>query len=193
VRPVIWPVVSVAICVEVSALSSVVVIAANCVEVRPCTCVLVSAATCVVVKLPRSVVVSEVICAELKPPSCVVVRASSCVVENPAISYLRLVECYAAGPEAIRRGEEITRSFTIFLEEGYRYRPQAQEVPRLSSQAIAGAVFEVVRRHIARDDYASLQQHLPQLTYIAIAPFTGPRDAVGLVEKLSAREPFGRA
>ena len=37
------------------------------------------------------------------------------IAANPAISHLRLVECYAAGPEAIRRAEEITRSFTIFL------------------------------------------------------------------------------
>ncbi len=60
------------------------------------------------------------------------------VVANTAISHLRLVECYAAGPDAIRRAEEITRSFTIFLEEGYGYRPQARELPHLSSQAIAG-------------------------------------------------------
>lgn len=109
------------------------------------------------------------------------------IVENPAISHLRLVACYAAGPEAIRRAEEITRSFTIFLEEGYNQRPQAQELPRLSSQAIAGAVFEVVRRHIARGDYAGLRRRLPQLTYIAIAPFTGPQEAAGLLEELSAR------
>jgi AcrR family transcriptional regulator len=109
------------------------------------------------------------------------------IVENPALAHVRLVECYAAGPEAIRRAEEITRSFTIFLEEGYRYRPQAQELPRLSSQAIAGAIFEVVRRHIARADYAGLTRHLPRLTYIAIAPFTGAQEAVGLVGELSAR------
>ncbi len=109
------------------------------------------------------------------------------IIENPAISHLRLVACYAAGPEAIRRAEEITRSFTIFLEEGYRHRPEAEELPRLSSQAIAGAVFEVVRRHIARGDYAGLKGRLPQLTYIAIAPFTGPQEAVELVTALSAR------
>ncbi|MGP0100935.1 MAG: TetR/AcrR family transcriptional regulator [Solirubrobacteraceae bacterium] len=109
------------------------------------------------------------------------------IVENPAISHLRLVACYAAGPEAIRRAEEITRSFTIFLEEGYNHRPQAQELPRLSSQAIAGAVFEVVRRHIARGDYAGLRRRLPQLTYVAIAPFTGPQEAAVLLEELSAR------
>ena len=107
------------------------------------------------------------------------------IVENPAISHLRLVECYAAGPEAIRRAEEITRSFTIFLEEGYRYRPQAEELPRLSSQAIAGAVFEVIRRHISHGEAAALARQLPQLTYIAIAPFTGSEEAIRLVEQLS--------
>ncbi len=109
------------------------------------------------------------------------------IVENPAISHLRLVACYAAGPEAIRRAEEITRSFTIFLEEGYNYRPQAGELPRLSSQAIAGAVFEVVRRHIARGEYEQLRRRLPQLTYVAIAPFTGPEEAAHRLERMVAR------
>ncbi len=45
----------------------------------------------------------------------------SLIVENPAISHLRLVECYAAGPAAVKRAEEITRAFNIFLEEGYVY------------------------------------------------------------------------
>jgi AcrR family transcriptional regulator len=106
---------------------------------------------------------------------------------NPAISHLRLVECYAAGPAAIRRAEEITRSFTIFLQEGYGYRPQAQELPRLSSEAIAGAIFEIIQRHIARDDFAGLLPRLPQITYIAIAPFTGPQEAVELIEAIGAQ------
>lgn len=51
------------------------------------------------------------------------------VVVHPALSHLRLVECYAAGPAAIRRAEEVTRSFTIFFEEGYRARPDASRLP----------------------------------------------------------------
>jgi AcrR family transcriptional regulator len=109
------------------------------------------------------------------------------IAANPAISHLRLVECYAAGPAAIRRAEEITRSFTIFLQEGYGYRPQAQELPRLSSEAIAGAIFEIIQRHIARDDFAGLLPRLPQITYIAIAPFTGPEEAVELIEAIGAQ------
>jgi AcrR family transcriptional regulator len=110
------------------------------------------------------------------------------IASNPAISYLRLVECYAAGPEAIRRAEEITRSFTIFLEEGYHYRPEARSLPRLCSQAIAGAFFEIVQRQVAAGEFAALQALLPQLTYIALAPFTGAEEAIGLVEEIKARE-----
>ncbi len=109
------------------------------------------------------------------------------IAANPAISHLRLVECYAAGPAAIRRAEEITRSFTIFLQEGYGYRPQAQRLPRLSSEAIAGAIFEIIQRHIARNDFAGLLPRLPQITYIAIAPFTGPEEAVELIEAIGAQ------
>ena len=108
------------------------------------------------------------------------------IAENPAISHLRLIECYAAGPDAVRRAEEITRSFTIFLEEGYSYRPEAAALPRLSLNAITGAIFEVIQRHVARGDTAGLARRLPQLTYIAIAPFMGPAAAVNVLEKLSA-------
>jgi AcrR family transcriptional regulator len=110
------------------------------------------------------------------------------VVQNPAISHLRLVECYAAGPAAIRRAEEITRSFTIFLEEGYRYRSQAASLPRLCSQAITGAIFEIIRRQVAAGEFATLSAHLPQLAYIAIAPFAGAQEAIELVEEIKARE-----
>jgi len=113
------------------------------------------------------------------------------IAENPALSHLRLVECYAAGPDAIRRAEDSTRSFTIFFEEGYSYRPQAQQLPRLCSQAIAGAIFEIIQRQIARGDTAGLLRRLPQLTYIGIAPFTGAAEAARLVTQLRASHPLG--
>ena len=97
------------------------------------------------------------------------------------------MECYAAGARAIRRAEEITRSFTIFLEEGYRYGERSSP-PRLFSHAVAGAIFEVIRRRAAGGEWAQLPRHLPQLTYIALAPFTGPPRAIELVEEIKARE-----
>lgn len=118
------------------------------------------------------------------------------IVENPALSHLRLVESYAAGPDAIRRAEDITRSFAIFLEEGYRYRPQASELPRLCSQAISGAIFEVVQRHVGRGDFDGLTRQLPLLSYVAIAPFTGPEEAVEKLEQIASGDttaPLARA
>jgi AcrR family transcriptional regulator len=113
------------------------------------------------------------------------------IVSNPAISHLRLVECYAAGPVASRRAEEITRSFTIFLEEGYHYAGNVRSLPRLSLQAITGAIFEIVQRQIAEGDTGGLSARLPQLAYIAIAPFAGAEEAIRLVEGMKGREDAG--
>jgi AcrR family transcriptional regulator len=107
---------------------------------------------------------------------------------SPALAYLRLVECYAAGPAAIRRAEEITRSFTIFFEEGYGVRPEAGTLPRLTSQAISGAVFEMIQRHASRHEVGVVPSLLPQLTYIVIAPFVGAEAAIEILRELIVRE-----
>jgi AcrR family transcriptional regulator len=107
------------------------------------------------------------------------------IISHPSLAHLRLVECYAAGPDALSRTEDITRSFSVFLEEGYRFRPEARALPRLCSHAIVGALFETIYRHIARGDVAALARQLPLLAYIALAPFTGPADAVELVTRMS--------
>jgi AcrR family transcriptional regulator len=108
------------------------------------------------------------------------------IISHPSLAHLRLVECYAAGPDALSRTEDITRTFTVFLEEGYRYRPESRSLPRTCSQAIVGAIFETIYRHIARGDIAALARQLPLMTYVALAPFTGPVDAIALVTRMSA-------
>jgi AcrR family transcriptional regulator len=108
------------------------------------------------------------------------------IAEHPAIAHLRLVECYAAGEAAIRSIEEFVRAATIFLEEGFTYREQNRELPRLCTQAISGAVLEVLSRKVARGESAELPRHLPQVTYIALAPFLGTEQAIGAVTRASA-------
>jgi hypothetical protein len=110
------------------------------------------------------------------------------IVLNPAISHLRFVECYAAGPEAIRRAEDAAHPYTMFVQEGYCYRAEASRLPRLISQAIAGGFFEIVQRDVAEGRWATLRARLSQLTYIALAPFTSAQKAVELVRGFKARE-----
>ena len=108
------------------------------------------------------------------------------IASHPTLSHLRFVECYAAGPSAFARSEDLIRSFTVFLQEGYS--ASARELPRLCSQAIAGAISESIYRHIVRGETAALAGQLPRLAYVAIAPFTGAEQAVQLIREMSARE-----
>lgn len=108
----------------------------------------------------------------------------------PAFAHLRLVEAYSAGPSAIRITEEVLRSAGIFLEQGFSYRDEARELPRLCTRAITGGVLEIVYRHVARGEAASLPRRLPQLTYVVLAPFTGVEQAIKLVREASARQPL---
>jgi AcrR family transcriptional regulator len=108
----------------------------------------------------------------------------SLIVSNPAIAHLRLVECYAAGPIAIRRAEDNTRTFAVFLEEGFATSPDASERPELWAEAITGAIFEIIHRYVREGDFAALERRLPQLVYVAIAPFVGPAHAIRSVERM---------
>ena len=112
------------------------------------------------------------------------------IAENPAIAHLRLVECYAVGAAAIRVTEEIMSAATIFLEEGFSYAGEARIVPRLSSEAITGAILELVHRHVARGDAAELPRYLPQLTYIVLAPFVGAEEAIRRVSEMRTANGF---
>jgi AcrR family transcriptional regulator len=108
----------------------------------------------------------------------------SLIVSNPAIAHLRLVECYAAGPTAIRRAEDNTRTFAVFLEEGFATRARTVERRELWAEAITGAIFEIIHRDVREGDFAALERRLPQLVYVAIAPFTGPAAAIRFVEHM---------
>ena len=117
-----------------------------------------------------------------------VLRVVTGVVEaNPEFAHVRLVDCYTAGPVAVDHMEQLRGAAGVFLQEGFRFRRQAGVLPTLCVEAITGAVFELVRRDLAAGDGAIVPRRLPQLTFVAIAPFTGPRVAARIVRDLSAR------
>jgi len=109
------------------------------------------------------------------------------VAGNPGLTHLRVVECYAAGTAAIEQTEQLKRAAVIFLQEGFTTSPAAARMPRLAAHAITGAVFESFYGQASRDELAELPRQLPLLTYLATAPFIGPKPAITAVEKLSAQ------
>jgi len=108
------------------------------------------------------------------------------IASVPDLAALDFVESYAAGPAAIRRSFESRMAYTLFLEEGYRQRPEAEALPRLGSEAIAGAILELMRREAVRGRIERMRDLAPQATYLALAPFLGPGEALRRVEERMA-------
>ena len=114
------------------------------------------------------------------------------IAGNPALTHLRVVECYAAGTAAIEQTDQLKRIALIFLQEGFTVRPAAARLPRLAAHAIIGAVFESFYGQVSRGELAEIPCQLPLLTYLATAPFIGPKRAIAAVERLTAQA-IGRA
>lgn len=102
-------------------------------------------------------------------------------VERPEFACIDLVESFAAGPEAIRRSIGNRTAFTLFLEDGYRQRPEAEALPRLCSEAIGGAIWELLRRRYVSGRIETAYELVPEVVYLALAPFVGPVEALELV------------
>lgn len=102
------------------------------------------------------------------------------IATEPQLARLQLLDCYAAGHSSVRRAHELVASLALFLEDGYANCDPRARPPRLYTQAVAGAIAEMLRRPLARGRPQALLRELPRLTYIALAPFTGVREAVRL-------------
>jgi AcrR family transcriptional regulator len=106
--------------------------------------------------------------------------------DNASLMRLALIETSTIGRELATRLYDLMMAFAIFFEEGYRYRREAEALPRLCSEAISSALFELLYREVRRTSDQQFSDLVPYVSYIALAPFMGADDAGGFVEaKLS--------
>jgi AcrR family transcriptional regulator len=104
------------------------------------------------------------------------------IAGDPALAHLWLVESFAAGPAAVQHAEEMMVICTLYLQEGYHYSERAALLPQLCSEAIVGAIYEIVYHELDEGRGVRVGELLPELAYIAIAPFTGVQEAAELIE-----------
>jgi AcrR family transcriptional regulator len=102
---------------------------------------------------------------------------------NPDLVWVGIVESYAAGSAAIVRAFDNRMAYTLFLEEGYRQRTEGESLPRLCSEAIGGAILELIRKQAMLGRSEQMLAVLPQAAYVAIAPFTGAAEALELIRE----------
>jgi AcrR family transcriptional regulator len=106
----------------------------------------------------------------------------SYVALHPDLAALELMETHVAGPEAVRQDYDSRLAYVLFLEEGYRWRSEAEILPRMCSEAIAGAIFALMRRQVVRQRTTEMLEVLPACAYVSLAPFIGPAEAQVFVE-----------
>jgi AcrR family transcriptional regulator len=100
---------------------------------------------------------------------------------HPTIAHIRYLEAHAVGTQAVQRIDDNRQAFTIFLQEGIQRA--ARPTSRTATEAIAATIFEItylqVRQHLA-ERATRLTYHA---TYLALAPFLGPRAANKLIDE----------
>jgi hypothetical protein len=96
---------------------------------------------------------------------------------NPVIAHVGFVEAHAVGPGAVQRVEDSHVAFTIFLQEGYQYRPQQQTPSRIALEAIVTTFFEFVYHDTRANETPRTSELTPALVYLCLAPFLGPVEA----------------
>lgn len=103
-------------------------------------------------------------------------------VEHPDSAYVEVIESPTTGAAAIQRSFENRMAYTLFLEDGYRQRPEAESLPRLSSEAIGGGLTELLRRQVVLGNAERVLELVPQGAYVTLAPFIGAAEAMDFVE-----------
>jgi AcrR family transcriptional regulator len=102
--------------------------------------------------------------------------------QNPPVAHIGFIEAYAAGPGAIQRVEDSHVAFGIFLQEGYQYAPRADPPSRVALEAIITTIFELIYRKARAEANPQVGGLLAQLTFLWLAPFTGPGQANELID-----------
>jgi AcrR family transcriptional regulator len=104
------------------------------------------------------------------------------VAEKADYARLEIVESFAAGPVAIRHRQQNQMVFSLFLEEGYRQNARAARLPQVCSEAIAAAIFGLMRKLIVERKTERMLSLLPAVAYTVLAPFIGARAAEEMVQ-----------
>lgn len=110
---------------------------------------------------------------------------------EPLMAHLGFVECYAVGPAFVRRVHETHLAFTLFLEDGYRQRPEAALLSRECSALTMEAIFETAFQASRWGAGLHMRRMQPLAVYIALAPFIGADEAGEfLAQKLAANAAY---
>lgn len=100
------------------------------------------------------------------------------VASEPAFAKMCIVEVLAAGREAIRRRNEVMRTFTGFIEHAGAQLPSEGHPPAITAEVAVGGLYAIVYRRVLEDRTAELPELLPDLAFCLMAPYLGKHAAI---------------
>jgi AcrR family transcriptional regulator len=101
---------------------------------------------------------------------------------EPAFARMCIVEVLAAGERAIERYNSAVRLLASLLDEGRARLTNPDEVPAsMAAEVIEGGAF-LIREQILAGRTEQLETLLPDITYAALVPYLGQRDALKAAE-----------
>jgi AcrR family transcriptional regulator len=96
---------------------------------------------------------------------------------EPAHAHLSFVDTFAASPETLEIRDEILRGFAVYFGPGERPPSQDIDVPAIAAEAVVGGVWQILHYYIENKRFSELLDATPQLTYLLLTPFLGPKAA----------------
>jgi AcrR family transcriptional regulator len=106
---------------------------------------------------------------------------------EPAHAHLTLVDTFGASPEAVEIRDTALRAFAAYLHPGYALSPADLDVPDIAAEAVAGGIWQVLHHYIEEGRIAELPDATPQIVYMALTPFLGPKEAAKAGRWVAAR------
>jgi AcrR family transcriptional regulator len=95
---------------------------------------------------------------------------------DPAWARMSIVETLAGGDRAMERSDRVIDSYAVLLEPGLERNPSLEPI---ALEATAGAVYTLIYEQVLSDP-TRLCEILPLCTYVALAPFVGPEEALAV-------------
>jgi AcrR family transcriptional regulator len=100
------------------------------------------------------------------------------LASEPAHAHLSLVDTFAASPDAIEIRDQALEAFAAYLRRGYAQAPKSRKLPAIAAEAVTGGIWQVFHDYIDAGRIKELPGLAPQIVYLALVPFLGPRAAV---------------
>lgn len=103
---------------------------------------------------------------------------------NPDAARVAIVEILGAGPRGHEHHRAAIRSFVPFFEDGRRGSPLGDRVPQSAARVIVGGAATIIFEEVVAGNAEDLPRLLPELLYLALAPYLGHEAAVAEMQEL---------